>query len=87
MRTGLAGTRELSKTMPWAVLSNMTDEDLAAILAYLKTLKPIAHRVDNSEMLYGAATRSGVFREGLKLSLADINFRDEQNSRTSRHHA
>jgi hypothetical protein len=49
MRTGLVGTRELSKTMPWAVLSNMTDEDLAAILAYLKTLKPIAHRVDNSE--------------------------------------
>lgn len=39
MRTVLAGTRELSKTMPWAVLSNMTDEDLAAILAYLKTLR------------------------------------------------
>jgi len=39
MRKGLAGTPELSKTMPWAVLSNMTDEDLAAILAYLKTLR------------------------------------------------
>ena len=49
MRTGIVGTRELSKTMPWPVLRNMTDEDLAAIFAYLKTLKPIRHRVDNTE--------------------------------------
>ena len=35
--------------MPWSVLRNMTDEDLAGIFAYLKTLKPIAHRVDNTE--------------------------------------
>lgn len=49
MRTGSVGTRELNKIMPWAVLRNMTDEDLAGIFAYLKTLKPIHHRVDNSE--------------------------------------
>ncbi|MGA8868115.1 MAG: hypothetical protein WB510_14170 [Candidatus Sulfotelmatobacter sp.] len=49
MRTGAVGVRELNKTMPWSVLRNMTDEDLAAIFAYLKTLKPVAHRVDNRE--------------------------------------
>lgn len=49
MRTGTVGTRELSQTMPWPALGNMTDEDLSAIFAYLKTLKPIHHRVDNSE--------------------------------------
>jgi len=49
MRTGAVGGRELNKTMPWSVLSNMTDEDLAGIFAYLKTLKPIHHRVDNAQ--------------------------------------
>lgn len=50
MRTGVAGTRQLNKTMPWSVLRDMTDEDLAAMFAYLKTLKPIPHRVDNAEL-------------------------------------
>lgn len=49
MRTGTVGTRRLNKTMPWSVLGNMTDEDLAGMFAYLKTLKPIRHRVDNTE--------------------------------------
>jgi len=49
MRTGTVGARQLSKTMPWPALRNLTDEDLAAIFAYLKTLKPISHRVDNSQ--------------------------------------
>jgi len=49
MRTGTVGVRELNKTMPWSVVGNMTDEDLAGIFAYLKTLKPVRHRVDNSE--------------------------------------
>ena len=47
MRTGTVGARDLNKAMPWSVLRNLTDEDLAAIFAYLKTLEPIAHRVDN----------------------------------------
>jgi len=49
MRTGRVGTRELNKTMPWSALGSMTDEDLAGIFAYLKTLTPIHHRVDNSQ--------------------------------------
>jgi Cytochrome c len=49
MRTGSVGVRELNGAMPWVVLRNMTDQDLAAIFAYLKTLKPVSHRVDNTE--------------------------------------
>jgi mono/diheme cytochrome c family protein len=49
MRTGTVGAREVNKIMPWSVVRNMTDEDLAGIFAYLKTLKPVAHRVDNKE--------------------------------------
>jgi hypothetical protein len=48
MRTGNIGARELSDAMPWVTLRNLTDQDLAAIFAYLKTLKPVTHRVDNS---------------------------------------
>jgi hypothetical protein len=48
MRTGAVGARELSRAMPWLVLRNMTDQDLAAMFAYLKTLKPVHHSVDNS---------------------------------------
>jgi hypothetical protein len=48
MRTGNVGARELSGAMPWVVLGKMTDQDLAAIFAYLKTLKPVTHLVDNS---------------------------------------
>jgi hypothetical protein len=48
MRTGAVGARELNSIMPWMVLANMTDQDLGAMFAYLKTLKPVAHRVDNS---------------------------------------
>ena len=48
MRTGAVGARELNGAMPWSVLRNMTDQDLAGIFAYLKTLKPVTHQVDNS---------------------------------------
>jgi hypothetical protein len=34
--------------MPWSVFRNLTDQDLAAMFAYLKTLKPINHHVDNT---------------------------------------
>ncbi len=33
--------------MPWIPLSGMTDEDLGAIYAYLRTLPPIKHRVEH----------------------------------------
>jgi hypothetical protein len=49
LRTGAVGARELNKTMPWSALREMRDEDLAGIFAYLKTLKPVAHLVDNTE--------------------------------------
>jgi cytochrome c553 len=48
MRTGRVGTRSLNPIMPWPMLRNMTDEDLKAVFAYLRTLKPVRHRVDNS---------------------------------------
>jgi hypothetical protein len=48
IRTGAVGSRELSRAMPWVVFRNLTDQDLGAIFAYLKTVKPVSHRVDNS---------------------------------------
>jgi hypothetical protein len=48
IRTGRVRARQLSDLMPWAFYRNMTDEDLKAIFAYLKTLEPIEHYVDNS---------------------------------------
>ena len=49
MRTGHVGGRELSPRMPWWVYKGMTDEDLKAIFAQLRALKPVEHRVDNTE--------------------------------------
>ncbi len=48
MRTGYVGARKLSPAMPYAFYGNMTDDDLKAIFAYLRTVKPVKHRVDNS---------------------------------------
>ena len=49
MRTGQVGARELSPIMPVMVYKNLTDDDLKAIFAFLRTTKPVKHRVDNSE--------------------------------------
>lgn len=51
MRTGKVQARKLNPIMPWAVYRGMSDDDLKFVLAYLRTLKPIKHRVDNSEPL------------------------------------
>jgi mono/diheme cytochrome c family protein len=48
MHTGTVRARKLSPLMPFAVYGNMTDDDLKAIFVYLKTAKPVHHRVDNS---------------------------------------
>jgi mono/diheme cytochrome c family protein len=48
LRTGHVRARALSDVMPWRFYRNMTDEDLKAVFAYLKTLKPVDHYVDNS---------------------------------------
>src|SRR6202050_122386 len=49
MRTGLVRGRKLSPIMPVMVYKNLTDDDLKAIFAFLRTTKPVKHRVDNSE--------------------------------------
>lgn len=49
MRTGMVGARKLSPHMPWAYYRNLSDDDLEFIFAYLRTLKPAKHRVDNTE--------------------------------------
>ncbi|MGA2591905.1 MAG: cytochrome c [Bryobacteraceae bacterium] len=48
IRTSSVGARKL-KHMPWWTFRNMTDDDLKAVFAYLRTLKPVHHRVDNTE--------------------------------------
>ena len=48
IRTGKVGARQLNPIMPWGMLRDMTDEDLKAMFAYLRTLKPVRHRVDNT---------------------------------------
>jgi len=49
MRTGSVRARPLSAVMPVSVYKNLSDADLKAIFAYLRTIKPVKHRVDNSE--------------------------------------
>jgi mono/diheme cytochrome c family protein len=49
MRTGQIGAAEMSPVMPWVFYRTMTDEDLKAIYAYLRTLEPVKHVVDNTE--------------------------------------
>jgi Cytochrome c len=49
MHNGAVKARQLSPIMPIKVYKNLTDDDLKAMFAFLRTLKPIQHRVDNSE--------------------------------------
>lgn len=49
MHTGHVKARELKPVMPWVYLRKMSDDDLKAIYAYLRTLKPVQHSVDNTE--------------------------------------
>jgi mono/diheme cytochrome c family protein len=39
---------EFNSIMPWSKYAQMTNEDLAAIYAYLRTLKPISNKVQNT---------------------------------------
>lgn len=48
MRTGHVRSRALDDFMPTQYFKNFTDQDLKDIFAYLKTLKPVDHYVDNS---------------------------------------
>lgn len=49
LRTGQVGARKLNSIMPWGYFRNMTDDDLKALFAYLRTLAPVQHRLDNTE--------------------------------------
>jgi len=48
LRTGKVGARSLNPIMPWGMLRGMTDDDLHAMFAYLRTLQSVRHRVDNT---------------------------------------
>lgn len=50
LRTGQVGARKLNSIMPWGYFRNMSDDDLKAIFAYLRTLTPVQHRIDNTEV-------------------------------------
>ncbi len=45
MRTGTVMGRPLNPIMPWDSYRHMTDEDLKAVFAYLRTVKPVENRV------------------------------------------
>jgi len=49
IRSGHVKARKLNQIMPWHRFRNLSDVDLKAIFAYLRTLKPVSHRVDNTE--------------------------------------
>ena len=49
IHTGYVKARMINQIMPWEDYRRLTDEDLKGIFAYLRTLKPVKHRVDNSE--------------------------------------
>jgi Cytochrome c len=49
MHTGRVKARILSPIMPINVFKNLTDDDLKAMFAYLRTVKPVKHRVDSAQ--------------------------------------
>lgn len=49
IRTGKVGARKLHGVMPWVFYRNMSDEDLKAIFAWLRSQTPVKHVVDNTE--------------------------------------
>jgi mono/diheme cytochrome c family protein len=48
VRTGVVRARKLAPIMPFSGYKNLTDDDLKAMFAYLRTVKAVKHRVDNS---------------------------------------
>jgi hypothetical protein len=49
LHEGKVGARSLNPIMPWSFYAQMSDEDLKSIFAFLRTVKPVHHRVDNAE--------------------------------------
>jgi mono/diheme cytochrome c family protein len=48
MRTGNIGGRRLAPIMPFAEIGKLTDADLKALWAYLKSVPPVAHDVERA---------------------------------------
>jgi mono/diheme cytochrome c family protein len=48
MRTGQVRSRKIHDAMPWNFYRRQTDEDLKAMFAFVRTIAPVQHRVDNS---------------------------------------
>ena len=49
MRTGTVKGRKLNVMMPTWAFSGLTEHDLEAMFAYLRTIPPARHRIDNTE--------------------------------------
>jgi hypothetical protein len=49
IRTGKIGGRQLTPIMPFEFFKNMSDDDLRDTFAFLKTVAPVKHRVDNTD--------------------------------------
>jgi hypothetical protein len=52
-----AAQRRNNTVMPWKELGGMTREDLTALYAFLRTQKPVIHRVVKRDPLPASATR------------------------------
>lgn len=48
IHTGNVNGQKLNPIMPVMVYKNLTDNDLKGMFAYLRTIKPVKHKVDNS---------------------------------------
>jgi Cytochrome c len=46
---GSAGVRDLATIMPYSYFRKMSDEDLTSIFAFIHSVNPVFHEVDNSE--------------------------------------
>lgn len=49
LRTGTMGGRLLNHVMPFEFLKNMTDSDISDVFAFLKTVAPVKHRINNTD--------------------------------------
>jgi mono/diheme cytochrome c family protein len=49
MHTGKVGARPLHASMPWYFYGKMADDDLKSVFAFLQSLKPVKHQLDNTE--------------------------------------
>ena len=49
IRSGQIGARKINPIMPWSIYQNLNDDDLKAIFAFIRTVKPVVHNIDNTE--------------------------------------